>query len=192
MNSLSKINNLNSKDFSNIKNDAILSAPITFKECVNILHYCRLVFKHLVLMKEINFGDESQTSIFKRWLSTILKTLMREINEKKIIYEGENRMAREKKLEEVTSEYIKKYSRELNLDLSKIRLEESLIINYEKIYNYFISIYQMIDQLIQKDSVNKSLLQLAHSILVICDTTKTMKSCYEDGKYKRIEKLKEI
>jgi hypothetical protein len=35
----------------------ILSASITFKECVNILHYCRLLFKHLMLMKEMSFGD---------------------------------------------------------------------------------------------------------------------------------------
>jgi hypothetical protein len=61
------------------KEDIILSAKITFKECVNILHYSRLLFKHLVLMKELNFGDLNQHNIFKRWLSTILKTLVREI-----------------------------------------------------------------------------------------------------------------
>lgn len=33
------------------KADAILSSAITFRECVNILHYCRLIFKHLMLMK---------------------------------------------------------------------------------------------------------------------------------------------
>jgi hypothetical protein len=51
---------------------------------VNILHYCRLLFKHLVLMKEMNFGDENQSSIFKKWLSAILKTLMREISARKV------------------------------------------------------------------------------------------------------------
>lgn len=39
------------------KVDAILSSAITFRECVNILHYCRLIFKHLLSMKEIGFGD---------------------------------------------------------------------------------------------------------------------------------------
>jgi hypothetical protein len=62
------------------REDVILSARITFKECVNILHYCRLLFKHLVLMRDLAFGDENQNSIFKRWLSIILKTLMKEID----------------------------------------------------------------------------------------------------------------
>lgn len=78
------------------------------------------------------------------------------------------------------------------MDLSKVKLEESLIINYEKIYNYFTSIFQMVDQLIQKDSTNRLLLQLGHSIVMICDHTKIMKSCYDDRNYKKIERLKEI
>jgi hypothetical protein len=57
-----------------------------------------MIFKHLILMKEINFGDENQTSIFKKWLSAILKTLMREISEKKVRCDGENSEARERKL----------------------------------------------------------------------------------------------
>lgn len=68
----------------------ILSASITFKECVNILHYCRLLFKHLILMKEMSFGDENQSSIFKKWLSAILKTLMKEISGKRVRCDGEN------------------------------------------------------------------------------------------------------
>ena len=37
-----------------------------------------------MLMKEMNFGDENQSSIFKKWLSAILKTLMREISTRKV------------------------------------------------------------------------------------------------------------
>lgn len=151
-----------------------------------------MLFKHVVLMKEMNFGDENQSNIFKRWLATILKTLMREINDRRVICEGDNVSAREKKLEEVTSEYIKKYTKELSLDIAKIRLEESIIINYEKISNYFVSVYQMIDQLVEKDTNNTPLLQLAHSIVVICEGTRTLKKCYEDRNYRRIEKFKEI
>ena len=29
----------------------ILSTPITFKECVNILHYCRLVYKYIMVLR---------------------------------------------------------------------------------------------------------------------------------------------
>ena len=90
----------------------------------------------------------------------------------------------------MTSEYIKKYSKDLELDLAKVKLEESLILNYEKIYNYFMSVFQMIDQMIQKDNTNRSMLQLGHSIVMICDSTKILKNCYEESNYAPIEKLK--
>jgi hypothetical protein len=48
----------------------------------------------------------------------------------------------------------------------------------------------MVDQLIQKDSTNKPLLQLGHSIIMICEHTKIMKSCYDERSYKKIERLK--
>lgn len=70
---------------------------------MNILHYCRLLFKHLLLMRELGFGDEVQSGIIKRWLSAILKSIMNEINSKRVVYEGENLAARERKLQEVTS-----------------------------------------------------------------------------------------
>lgn len=60
-------------------------------------------------MRDIGFGDEGQVSVFKKWLTVMLKTLNREITEKKIMIEGEAFTAKEKKLEEVTIEYIKKY-----------------------------------------------------------------------------------
>lgn len=47
---------------------------------------------------------------------------MREIEDKRVICDGENIMARERKLEEVTNEYMKKYSKELDLDFTKVRL----------------------------------------------------------------------
>lgn len=73
-----------------------------------------------------------------------------------------------------------------------MKLEESSIINYEKIYNYFISVQQMIDQKIQKDSTNVKLVQLGHSIIIVCDSTRTLRKCYEEQNYKRIERFKEI
>ena len=50
----------------------------------------------------------------------------------------------------------------------------------------------MVDQLVQKDSTNKPLLQLAHYILMICHHTNIMKNCYETRTYKNIDRLKEI
>lgn len=44
----------------------------------------------------------------------------------------------------------------------------------------------MIDQIIQKDSVNKALLQLGHYIIMIYENTRVLKKCYEDRNYKNI------
>lgn len=156
-----------------------------------MLHYCRLLFKHLVLMQELSFGDNNQHSIFKRWLATILKRLMVEIDEKRVDYTGENSAAREKKLEEVTSEYIKKYTRELDLDLGKIKLEESVVMNYDKICNYFMSIHQMLDQQVDRSSP-KSMLQLASSMVMICDSTRTLHRCYQLRDYSPVTQLKDV
>lgn len=48
----------------------------------------------------------------------------------------------------------------------------------------------MVDQMICKDSTNRQLLHLGHSILMICDHTKVMKGCYDEKNYKKIERLK--
>lgn len=74
-------------------------------------------------MRETGIGDENQASIFKKWLSAILKTLTRQISERKVRYEGGNNENQEKKLREVTSEYVKKYTRELGLEMDRVRLE---------------------------------------------------------------------
>ena len=143
-------------------------------------------------MGEMGFGDENQRSIFKRWLSTMLKTLKNEIDEKKVICEGDNVAARERKLDEVTSEYIKKYSQELNLDLGRVKLDESSIINYEKVCSYFTSVQQLIDQLLAKDTGSPSLIHLGHSMVLIVHTSKVLRKCYEEHNYSWAEKLKEI
>jgi hypothetical protein len=40
--------NLNSRKLMVESKNKIISAPLSFKECVNILHYGRLIFKYLV------------------------------------------------------------------------------------------------------------------------------------------------
>lgn len=174
------------------KQEAIISGQLNFKECVNILHYCRLLFKHLILMRDMAFGDENQRSIFKRWLSTVLKSLKREVEEGRVVCGGENAAARERKLREVTGEYVKKYSYELELDLSRVRLEESAVINYEKICNYFGSVQQLVDQLVEKDPRNPSLLQLGHSMVLVVHSSRVLRKCYEERSYLGVEGLREV
>lgn len=78
---------------------------------------------------------------------------------------------------------MKKYSKELDLDFTKIRLEESAILNYEKICNYFVSVHQLIDQLASKDTSNTSLIHLAHSMVLIVNSSKVMKRCFDERNY---------
>ena len=58
--------------------------------------------------------------MFVRWLGIVVKTVNTRIDKKEVVYEGENAGLREEKLREVSKEYEKKYSKELNLNLSKI------------------------------------------------------------------------
>ena len=51
---------------------------------------------------------------------------------------------------------------------------------------------QLIDQLVAKDPSSASLLQLGHSMVVIVQSTRVLKRCYESENYALIEKLKEI
>lgn len=52
-----------------------------------------------------------------------MKTVNMRIDNHEVIYEGDNAALREEKLKEVSKEYEKKYSKELNLNLSKINPE---------------------------------------------------------------------
>lgn len=88
----------------------IFSIPIAFKECVNILHYCRLIYKYVTSLKTIHPSEDSQIRILSTWVLLIIEEIKVKINDSSIIYEGENIWLREKKLREVTNEYSKKYN----------------------------------------------------------------------------------
>ncbi len=88
--------------------DKILSSDVTFRACVNILHYCRLVYKYVTVMqvmKDHKLGDENRKNVFVRWLAIVVKTVNTRIDNHEVIYEGENAALREEKLKEVSKEY---------------------------------------------------------------------------------------
>jgi len=35
----------------------IISDRVTFKQCVNILHYCRLIFKYVMSLKDLEYQN---------------------------------------------------------------------------------------------------------------------------------------
>lgn len=88
----------------------IFSTSFTFKECVNLLHYCRLVYKYVVLMKETHPSEDNQIRTLAGWVLFFMDEIKNKINEGSVIYERDNGYIREKKLREVTNEYTKKYS----------------------------------------------------------------------------------
>ena len=66
----------------------LISTTITFKECVNILHYCRLVYKYTTTLRQSSYSDENQVKTFSKWLMKILKEINEKIDSKNIVYEG--------------------------------------------------------------------------------------------------------
>lgn len=56
----------------------ILSGEISFKECVNILHYGRLIFKFLLTLKVSDYSNDNELFRLSKWLMELLG----EINEK--------------------------------------------------------------------------------------------------------------
>lgn len=105
------------------KQPYIITSQINFKECVSILHYCRLIFKYLTCFKELTaLNDQSckeHYAILAQFLIYCLDEIFNFVNNKKIRYEGENPEIREKKLYEVTEEYRNKYNKELDTDIIK-------------------------------------------------------------------------
>lgn len=56
----------------------ILSGSLSFKECVNILHYGRLIFKFLLTLKISEYSNDNELFKLSKWLMELL----REISEK--------------------------------------------------------------------------------------------------------------
>ncbi len=36
----------------------VVSGDLTFKSCVNFLHYCRLIYKHIAMMKNLVYYEQ--------------------------------------------------------------------------------------------------------------------------------------
>lgn len=76
----------------------LISTRITFKECVNLLHYCRLVYKLLVSMRSCNLQEDIHFSQMNIFLMNSLSEISEKIECKGILYDAENVWLREKKL----------------------------------------------------------------------------------------------
>ena len=66
----------------------IFSVSITFKECVNLLHYCRLVYKYVSSLKSTHPSEENQIRVLSTWVLLLMDEIKRKINENGIVYDG--------------------------------------------------------------------------------------------------------
>jgi hypothetical protein len=50
----------------------ILAGELSFKECVNILHYGRLIFKFLLTLKVSDYSNDNELFRLSKWLMELL------------------------------------------------------------------------------------------------------------------------
>lgn len=80
-----------------------MNSTVTFQECVQLLHYCRLVYKTvLVINKSLRALNLKIADYYTTWLLDMLDELSEKIP-KYVRFEGEKAAVREKKLLEVIS-----------------------------------------------------------------------------------------
>lgn len=64
----------------------ILSGRLSFKECVNILHYGRLIFKFLLMLKVSVYSNSNELFKMTRWLMDVLAEISEKIERKEVVY----------------------------------------------------------------------------------------------------------
>ena len=126
-------NQPSSNHFGEITPSTIIANPITFPQCVQLLHYCRLVYKCF------NFGKQSKSCAkLNPYLSNWVLSLMTEVQNKEtthVTFVGDRAALRQEKLHEVIAEYNSKYKNELkwvsghNVDLALLQrlISETLV-----------------------------------------------------------------
>jgi hypothetical protein len=90
----------------------LLPGILSFKEAVNCLHYCRLLYKFLMLSREVEEHDRRFASVLSALLFKVLSEIANKIEKKEIAYDEETNK-KETKLREVSSEYYRKYSNDV-------------------------------------------------------------------------------
>lgn len=45
---------------------------MTFRECVNILHYCRLIYKYVTALKSTQPSEDNQIRVLSSWVLLLM------------------------------------------------------------------------------------------------------------------------
>ena len=124
----------------------------------------------------------------------ILDEVADKIENKEISFEGgTSPEIREKKLIEVTSEYQKKYRKELQTELIEINLKDKLsLVNLDYIRNFLYNSYIKYDKQIFSNEMSKNMIILGHNTIMIYEATRMLKKCYDEKSYYLFENYKDI
>lgn len=79
----------------------IFTPSITFKECVSLLHFCRLLYKYLNQIKN-DTNEMSTYTIYANFLLQSLDDINATIREKRVKYNEAQGDVKERKLQTVT------------------------------------------------------------------------------------------
>lgn len=80
------------------------------------------------------------------------------------------------------SEYDKKYKKELSEYIRNQPIFGENKFSLDFMHDFCYTLYLKYDELIAKDH-KKTSLALGHSIIMICDSTKLLKKCFQDQDY---------
>lgn len=64
----------------NSAHSKLISSVISFKECVNLLHYCRLVYKYVTFLKSMRPNEDNQIRVLSSWVLAFIDDIKGKIN----------------------------------------------------------------------------------------------------------------
>jgi hypothetical protein len=152
----------------------LLPGILSFKEAVNCLHYCRLIYKFIMLNREVEENDRRFTSVLAGLMFKVLGEISNKIDKKEIAYDEETNK-KEMKLREVSSEYYRKYSNDVEKPFNREISYDVVLHEVRGKVNEFEAIY------LKKQS-NPYIL-LLHFLLVIVEATEVLKKCTSEMKF---------
>ena len=165
---------------------SVLPGIINFKESVNTLHYCRLIYKYLTMVDEQDSEGKNSRSyrVLAEWMFKILSEIAQKVERKEVVYDEETNR-KETKLREVTSEYYKKYSATVSRFFeSSPDFEQILSETFAKVQDY--------DSLqLYRPEISHSL-DLAYFLIMILEATRLLKRCAAELRFWEWSEYKEI
>jgi hypothetical protein len=156
------------------------STILTFHECVNLLHYCRLSYKVAsILAKLEKFIGTPTKEYFINWLFHSFQEVESKIPTQ-IKFEGEKAQLRERKLQEVINEYHKKYFKELKIttpyDTTLAGVQQTIV-----------NLLKLFDETVSRDNGSlperKEIIVAAHFLMFMYETNQVLDRSLQQQDY---------